>query len=138
MKSLKISLALALAVGAPLTALADGNTGMLRGVVRASMTGKPIANAAVYWVNPSGMGWTRTNRDGRFYFFNVTPGLTTLSLGLTGFSPKCVKGSLNANETVDVSIGLFPAMKGVQYLGSPYYRCLPLRVASRGAVEDSP
>jgi hypothetical protein len=137
MKSLKVAMALALAVGTPLAALADGNTGMLRGVVRTYVTGKPIANADVYWVNPSGIGWTRTDRNGRFYFLNVTPGFTTLSLSLLGFSPMCAKGSVNANETVDLSIGFFPKTRGILYLGSPSYQCLPLHVTARSAVEDS-
>src|SRR5438270_13880195 len=106
-KGMKIAFAtLLLAVVVPQAAvLADSNTGMIRGVVRQYETGKPIANAVVAWVNPSGIGWARTDRDGRFYFLNVTPGLTTLSLRLIGFSPICVKGSVNAGETADVAIG---------------------------------
>jgi hypothetical protein len=119
------------------TVLADGNTGMIRGVLRTYVTGKPIANAFVYWVNPSGVGQTRTDRDGRFYFLTVTPGLTTLSLFLTGFSQMCAKGSVSAGETADVAIGFFPAVRGVMYIGSPFYRCLPLHSTGREAVEDS-
>jgi hypothetical protein len=137
MKSLQLALALALAFGTPLAALADGNTGMIRGVVRSYVTGKPIANTDVYWINPSGLGRTRTDRDGRFYFLTVTPGLTTLSLFLTGFSPMCAKGSVNAGETADVAIGFFPAVRGVMYIGSPLYKCLPLHSTGREAVEDS-
>lgn len=137
MKSLRIALVLALIAPTPVAALADGNTGMIRGIVRTYVTGKPIANADVYWVNPSGIGRTRTDRDGRFYFLNVTPGLTTLSVRRLGYSTMCMKGTLNANETVDLSIGFFPQTRGIMYAGSPNYRCLPLHVTARSAVEDS-
>lgn len=120
---------LVLALGLAQTAvLADGNTGIVRGTVVRSDTGKPIGNAVVSWVNPSGIGYTRTDSAGRFYLFNVIPGLTTIRSSGIGFSGGCVRGHVQANETVDAVIPLL--RRGI-------FGCRPLHLIGREGVEDA-
>jgi len=91
-------------------ALADGNTGIVRGVVKSYSTGRPIANARVAWSNPSGIGWTMTDRNGRFYFFGVTPGVTTVSASAVGSQGGCsLQGTVDPNQTIDLSMKLSAA-----------------------------
>jgi len=122
--------AFVLAAGLMQTAvLADGNTGIVRGTVLRSDTGKPISNAFVFWVNPSGIGSTKTDAAGRFYLFDVLPGLTIVRSTASGFIMNCVKGYVRANETVDAVIPL--ARRGL-------WGCARLHSTGRQAVEDSP
>jgi hypothetical protein len=123
---------LLLATGFTQTAvLADGNTGIVRGIV-VQYNGKPIRGALVSWENPSGMGSVRTNDEGAFYFFNVIPGRTEIRLAQSGFSTRCLRGSVHANETVDAVVKLYPYMTTGTGL-----RCQPLHKTAREAVEDS-
>lgn len=108
--------------------LADGNTGFVRGTVVRADSGRPVSNAVVYWVNPSGKGYTRTNAAGRFYLFNVIPGLTTVWSTATSFTGGCLRGHVGANETIDAVIPL--VQRGL-------FACVPLHAIGREAVEDS-
>lgn len=112
-------------------ALADGNTGIVRGAVVRSDTGRPIGNAAVYWINPSGMGSTVTDKNGRFYFLTVSPGMTSVISTRSSLDPGCMKGLVHANETVDVTIWQVPAMRYID--GS---RCRQLHTTGHEWVED--
>ena len=107
MKSLTLALALALAACTSVAALADGNTGMIRGVVR-DIHGTPIAGAPVYWSNPGGLDKTTTDRFGRFQFFGVVVGYTNVFSTATGYTPHCRKGWVSANQAVDLVIQLPP------------------------------
>ena len=107
--------------------LADGNTGIVRGTVLRYDTGKPMSNITVYWINPSGMGSTQTDSRGRFYFFNVVPGQTTIASTATSFATGCLRGYVQANETVDAVIPMFQRV---------FFGCAPLHAAGRAAVQD--
>ena len=109
--------------------LADGNTGIVRGVALLYDSDKPIAGAYVTWVNASGMGQTRTDGHGRFYFFDVTPGITNVYLTQSGFNTSCTRGSIHANETVDVTVTM-NRMRGM-------FPCSRLHIAGHEAVEDA-
>jgi hypothetical protein len=85
--------------------LADGNTGMIRGVVR-DITGKPIAGASVYWTNPAGLGNTTTDRFGRFELFGVLVGDTTVYSVASGYTPNCRYGWVSANQDVNLVVQL--------------------------------
>jgi len=112
--------------------LADGNTGIVRGVVRHHDSEKPIKNIFVIWANPSGTGTAKTDASGRFYFFDVPPGVTYIGLSGSGLNASCLEGLVHANETVDVSVHLDPSTRG--QLAS---RCPALHASGREAVEDS-
>lgn len=112
--------------------LADGNTAIVRGTVLRYDTGKPISNVLVYWVNPSGVGSTKTDAAGRFYFLNVSPGITAVSSIKLSFVPSCLQGVTHANETVDLAIRLSPLSRGAEV-----HNCRSLHVTGHGAVEDS-
>ena len=133
-KSMKIALAMLILAMSLMQSpvLADGNTGIVRGTVVRSDNGKPISDASVFWVTPSGIGSTKTNATGRFYFLNVSPGLTAVSSIKFSFSPGCFQGVTHANETVDVVIRLAPASRRLD--GN---RCRPLHATGHEAVEDS-
>ena len=112
------------------TVLADGNTGTLRGAVRRYDTATPIRNARVYWVNPSGIGSTTTDAQGRFYFLDVVPGRTVIGLSAAGFNANCLDGVVHANETLDIVVALAPATRG------NLFRCRDLHATGHEAVED--
>jgi len=102
-----MALALALAACTPVAALADGNTGMIRGVVR-DFQGKPVAGASVYWTSPGGLGKTTTDRFGRFQFFGVVVGYTSVASSASGYNPRCRYGWVSANQNVDLTLQLPP------------------------------
>ena len=89
------------------TVLADGNTGMIRGVVR-DIHGAPIAGASVFWTNPGGLGKATTDRFGRFQFFGVVVGYTNVASSASGYNSHCRNGWVSANQNVDLVIQLPP------------------------------
>lgn len=108
-------------------AIADGNTGIVRGIALRADSNQPVSGKHVTWVNASGMGSTETDAQGRFYLFNVTPGATRVYVTAPGFQTGCAKGSIHANETLDVTILMY---------GRAFFGCGRLHVAGREAVED--
>ncbi|HEV2261489.1 MAG TPA: hypothetical protein VGR69_04285 [Candidatus Rubrimentiphilum sp.] len=109
-------------------ALADGNTGIVRGVALQADSNQPLSGKHVIWVNASGMGATQTDGHGRFYLFNVTPGVTRVYVTVSGFHVVCAKGSVHANEIIDVTI---PVTYSRSLVG-----CGKLHATGRDAVED--
>ena len=89
------------------TVLADGNTGMINGVVRYYDTGKPIPRASVIWSNSGGIGRTQADSSGRFFFLVVPPGPTTITAGSPGYSNGCTAATVWANESTSIIINLF-------------------------------
>lgn len=108
-------------------ALADGNTGIVRGIAIRSDSNTPVSGSVI-WVNASGKGSTQTDAQGRFYLFNVTPGVTRVYVIASGFDAGCVTGAIHANETLDVTIPMGRRTIGI---------CGRLHIAGREAVEDT-
>lgn len=115
-------------------AFADGNTGIIRGIVRQYDTEKPLKNAYVIWVSPVGFGSTQSDANGRFYFLSVPPGITFIQVRGSGYHPSCIKGVVHPNETIDAAVvhldTSMPGQIGV-------IRCTTLHFAGREAVEDA-
>ena len=108
MSGLKVIVLLALAVALPTVVLADGNTGMISGVVRYYETGQPIPGASVVWASSQGgLGRTKADRNGRFFFLVVSPGATHISAAAPGYSAGCTVATVSANENTSVVVNLF-------------------------------
>ena len=102
------------------------DTGMIQGRITDRVTGKGIANATVRVSSPSGLGATKSDRNGNYVFLSLSTGATSISVEAQGYLPFIVLDvCVDSDQVRYVPLGLYRGFHTVASLRSTYpqWRC---------------
>lgn len=89
----------------PVTATAQGATGMLAGTVTDRASGAPISGARIQIVGEAALG-ANTDDAGRYFLRGISAGAHTVRVTRIGFRPEAQSATIAANDTTRLNFAL--------------------------------
>lgn len=102
------------------------DTGMIQGRVTDRVTGQGIADATIQVSSPSGLGATKSDRNGYYVFMSLPSGATRISVAAQGYSPFIILDvCVDSDQVRYVPIGLYRGFHAIASIRSTYpqWRC---------------